>query len=63
MPEQNHITLQQRKKSLETRGALLIVQILLPFGLYLALRGFKSLVAVFIAATFFVSMLFLVWLG
>jgi hypothetical protein len=63
MPEQNQITLQQRKKSLGVRGALLIVQILLPFGLYLALRGSNSLAAVLIAAGFFLSMLFLVWLG
>lgn len=59
----NDLPIQQRKKSLSLRGALLIVQILLPFGLYFALRGSASLAAVLIAAAFFCSMIFLVWLG
>lgn len=63
MPERTGITLQQQKKSLGVRGALLIIQIMLPFGLYLALRGSSSLAAVLIAVAIFLSVLFLVWLG
>ena len=59
----NDLPHQQRKKSLRVRGVLLIVQILLPFGLYFALRSSSSLAGALIAAAFLLSMLFLVWLG
>lgn len=63
MPEKIGLHLEQRKKSLRVRGILLIVQILLPLGLYFALRGSSSLTAALIAVVFCLSMLFLVWLG
>lgn len=63
MPEQNRLTLEQRKKSLSVRGILLFVQILLPLGVYFALSGSNSLAAALLAGAFFLSMLFLVWLG
>ena len=63
MPVKNEITLQKFRKSLNVRGILLLVQVLLPFGLYFALRASSSLVAALIAAGFILSMLFLVWLG
>lgn len=63
MPAQNGLQLEQRKKSLRVRGILLIVHILLPLGLYFALRGSSSFPAILIAMVFFLSMLFLVWLG
>ena len=63
MPEQKRLILEQWKKSLRVRGILLIVQILLPLGVYFALRGSNSLAATLLTGVFFLSMLFLVWLG
>lgn len=51
------------KKNLNLRGALLILQILSPFGLYFALRCESQVTAALIAGLFFLSMLFLIWLG
>jgi len=48
---------------LKLRAALLILQILLPFGLYFALRWEWGVAAVIISVVFFLSMIYLVWLG
>jgi len=63
MPEKNVFNHQALKKNLSLRGILLILQILLPFGLYLALQSTNNLAAALIAAVFTFSMFFLVWLG
>lgn len=63
MPKTNIFTNNQQGGSLKGRAALLIAQILLPFGLYCALQWELSLAAVLISAVFFLSMIFLVWLG
>lgn len=63
MPRTNIFSNKNRRGSLKVRGALLIGQILLPFGLYFALRWELSLAAALISAVFFLSMIFLVWLG
>jgi hypothetical protein len=52
-----------KKSKLKARILLLALQVLLPFGLYLAMqRGSQSLMIV-IAALLGLSMLGLVWLG
>ena len=49
--------------NLKVRTILLLVQILLPFGLYLALQWESTLAAGLIAGVFTISMGLLVWLG
>lgn len=49
--------------SIKVRGILLMVQVALPLTLYFALQWENRLAAVLIAALFFSSMVFLVWLG
>lgn len=63
MTENVHFLKEKRKGRLWVRGILLIVQVLLPFGLYFALRWESSLAAALIAGGFLLSMLYLVWLG
>ncbi len=50
-----------RKSTL--KNALLAIQILLPFGAYLALQAGNKLLAWIIAALFVLSMVVLVWVG
>jgi hypothetical protein len=59
----NMYSINKRTRGLVVRGALLIVQILLPFGLYFALRSSHGPAAGLISALFLISMLVLVWLG
>jgi len=59
----NMFSTKKRPGVLVVRGALLITQILLPFGLYFALHWAHELAAGLISALFLLSMLFLVWLG
>jgi hypothetical protein len=64
MPGRTNIySINKRTRGLVVRGALLIIQILLPFGLYFALRSAHGLAAGLIATLFLISMLILVWLG
>jgi hypothetical protein len=56
-------TIKTFKKNLNLRGALLILQILLPFGLNFALGWESQVLAGLIAGLFSISMLFLIWLG
>ncbi len=48
---------------LKLRATLLILQLTLPFGLYVAMRWEWAVTAVIISAVFFLSMVYLVWLG
>lgn len=54
---------QKPMDNLRVRTILLLVQILLPFGLYLALQWESPLAAGLIAGVFTISMGLLVWLG
>lgn len=63
VPKSKSFSIKTFKKNLNLRGALLILQILLPFGLYFALRWESQVMAALIAGLFFISMLFLIWLG
>ena len=63
MPRENIFSINKGGGSLKIRGALLIIQFLLSFGLFFALGKELDLVAALIAAAFFFSMIFLVWLG
>jgi len=58
----NHLPPFQWKKRLRVRVMLLIGQIVLPFGLYFALRWPSNLPAGLIAGLIVASMFFLVWL-
>jgi hypothetical protein len=53
----------KQKKNVDARAALLIIQILLPFGLYFSLRWANQAPAMVIAALFVLSMVFVTWLG
>lgn len=64
MPESSNLQpIHKHKSSLTLRGLLLIFQILLPIGLYFALRASHGLVAGLLSGLFLISMLLLVWLG
>ena len=63
MPRVNIFSITKRGSSLKIRSALLIIQFLLSFGLFFSLEKELALVAALIAAAFFFSMIFLVWLG
>jgi hypothetical protein len=63
MANRHLIPKDQRKASLRIRGILLLVQIALPFGLYLALRWESRPVALMMAGLYALSMIYLVWLG
>ena len=63
MPHENVFLNKKNGGRLKLRAALLIMQILLPFGLYFALRWAWDVAAVIIAGVFFLSMIYLVWLG
>lgn len=61
---QEKVMIKKKKRGdLKMRALLLIMQLLLPFGLYLSLRWGWSIMTFVIAAVFFLSMVFLVWLG
>ena len=63
MTQRNCLPHKPPKTSLKVRGFILIVQVLLPFGLYFALRCESTPAAVLIAALYVLSMIFLVWPG
>ena len=63
MPETDLIPPKKRIVSLKARAVLLILQLTLPFVLYLTLKGESPVPAALVAAVFALSMLFLVWLG
>ena len=61
MSENN--TDEKTKKMVTLRGMLLLVQILLPFGLYAAMRWESGTGMVVFSGAFLLSMGVLVWLG
>jgi hypothetical protein len=56
-------TKMKSKSNLRLKTALMLLQILLPFGLYTAMQLEASLAVVLIASGFVLSMGGLVWLG
>jgi len=54
---------QKRAVRMRARAVLFIVQVTLPFILYLTLKWSNPLPAGLVAALFVLSMLYLVWLG
>ncbi len=63
MPILNLIAEQMKKNGLKTKVVLLVIQVLIPFGLYLALRAEIELLAALLAAPLLLSMLYLIWQG
>lgn len=63
MPETEFLPPKKRTVSLKARAVLLILQVSLPFVLYLTLRWENLMPAALVAAVFVLSMLYLVWLG
>jgi hypothetical protein len=63
MPGTAPVPPQKRAVRLRARGVLLILQVVLPFILYLTLKWANPLPAVLVVAIFVLSMLYLVWLG
>jgi hypothetical protein len=63
MSAKENLSLQNLKKSPGLRVVLLITQILLPLGLYAALRWSNTAAAALIAVLIVTGMIFLVWLG
>ena len=61
MSENN--TVKKTKRMVTLRGMLLLVQILLPFGLYAAMHWGSGSGMVFFSGAFLLSMGVLVWLG
>lgn len=53
----------KKKSNFRLKTALMILQILLPFGLYFAMQLGSSLAAGLVAGAFVLSMGGLVWLG
>ena len=52
-----------QSSKLRLRAALMALQILLPFGLYIALQSGASLAGAILAGAFVLSMGVMVWLG
>jgi hypothetical protein len=63
MPETDLIPPKKRIVSLKARAVLLILQLTLPFVIYLTLKWENPVPAALVAAVFVLSMLYLVWLG
>jgi hypothetical protein len=63
MPETERLPSKKRTVRVKVRAVLLILQIVLPFILYLTLKWANPLPAGMVAAVFVLSMLYLVWLG
>jgi hypothetical protein len=63
MPGTDRISPEKRTVSLKARAVLLILQVVLPFILYLTLKWENPVPAALVAAVFVLSMLYLVWLG
>jgi len=49
--------------NLQIRSWLLVLQIILPFGLYVAFQAHLNILMILISTIFILSMVFLVWLG
>lgn len=63
MPILNLISEQMEKNGLKTKVVLLVIQVVLPFGLYLALKAESGLLAALLAVPLLLSMALLMWLG
>lgn len=63
MSEPRIKTHQRQRGNFKMRAVLLLLQILLPFGLYFAIRFGSMVPAGLLAAVFLFSMGVLVWLG
>jgi hypothetical protein len=63
MPGTNRIPPKKRTVSLKARTILLLLQVSLPFVLYLTLKWENPVPAALVAAVFVLSMFYLVWLG
>jgi hypothetical protein len=62
MPETEYLPPKKRTVRLPARALLLLLQLTLPFLLYLTLKWEEPLPAILVAAVFVISMLYLVWL-
>ena len=63
MPATDLLPKEKGKKNIDLRAALLIIQIMLPFGLYFSLGWANQVPAMVIAAVFVLSMIVMTWLG
>jgi hypothetical protein len=63
MPGTNPLPPKKRTVRMRARAVLLILQVTLPFVLYLTLKWENPVPAALVAAVFVLSMLYLVWLG
>ena len=63
MPETERLPSEKHTVGLKVRTVLLILQVTLPFVLYLTLKWENPVPAALVAAVFVLSMLYLVWLG
>ncbi len=53
----------KKRGSLKVRTALLLIQVLLPIGLYWALVSENTIATIILAGLFVISMGLMVWLG
>jgi hypothetical protein len=63
MPGTNRIPPKKHTVSLKVRTVLLLLQVTVPFVLYLTLKWENPVPAALVATVFVLSMLYLVWLG
>ncbi|MBW6467074.1 MAG: hypothetical protein K0B06_11265 [Brevefilum sp.] len=63
MPDTEHLPPKKRTVRLQARALLMLLQLTLPFLLYLTLKWEDPVPAFLVAAVFVLSMLYLVWLG